>query len=223
MSKDLMNKYYKTIQIGCSQETELFQLLFQDGDKFWTGTVPGLYLGVFGLQDDRVYVKDSRGILPKWYICKDVVRETSPTLIDGNLETPVASGVLVEIKFISGFTPGLLLKFVGRENSNCKDVIRFVESLFRKIQSVTDLKVIEDGSLQSEIDKPSDEPWEIIPDIGSDRKIVQLWRKRETAAQIGYITGLTSRTVTNKISQLRKLYGRNVVPYKKTTKAPENE
>jgi DNA-binding CsgD family transcriptional regulator len=62
------------------------------------------------------------------------------------------------------------------------------------------------------ISQSLDKPWEKIPDHYADRQIVELWHKGFTNSEIGDKVGLAPRTVTNRLSKLRKEYGEDIVP-----------
>lgn len=60
-------------------------------------------------------------------------------------------------------------------------------------------------------------PWEQIPPQGDDRQIVKDWWQGYTAKEIAERLGRgrTAKTITNKITILRKQFGPGVVPYHK--------
>jgi hypothetical protein len=59
------------------------------------------------------------------------------------------------------------------------------------------------------------EPWEQIPDHNWDRKALELWCTGYTHREIGDKVGVTGKTVQNRMTDLRKFYGTEIVPYKK--------
>ena len=67
-------------------------------------------------------------------------------------------------------------------------------------------------------DKPTAEeradrqPWDVIPEAQS-RRIVELWTAGESGPEIGLKLGYTAKTIQNRISDLRKMFGCRVVPY----------
>ncbi len=76
-----------------------------------------------------------------------------------------------------------------------------------------------------EKDKPMAQPqgiipvaefWMNIPDIGANRDIVRLWHQDLTCAQIAARVGLNEKTILNRINQLRKEYGVQIIPYRKS-------
>jgi hypothetical protein len=60
------------------------------------------------------------------------------------------------------------------------------------------------------------ETWMNIPDIGANRDIVRLWHQGLTCAQIAARVGLNEKTILNRINQLRKIYGVQIIPYRKS-------
>jgi len=68
---------------------------------------------------------------------------------------------------------------------------------------------------QIEISTPV-EVWLMIPNIGANRDIVRLWHQSLTCAQIATRVGLNEKTILNRINQLRKEYGIQIVPYRKS-------
>ena len=58
------------------------------------------------------------------------------------------------------------------------------------------------------------EIWEKIPDKGWDRMALKLWLKGHTASEIAQRVHVSNRRVTNRITELRKIYGTDNIPYK---------
>jgi len=63
------------------------------------------------------------------------------------------------------------------------------------------------------------EPWLFIPDEGNNRLVVQLWNQNQTSKEIGQKVGSSEKTILNRIIELRKQYGPQIVPYRKVRKA----
>lgn len=57
-------------------------------------------------------------------------------------------------------------------------------------------------------------PWEQIPDHYWDRDALRLWWSGYTNIEIGKSISVTPRRVTNRLSDLRKLFGEEIVPKK---------
>lgn len=55
-------------------------------------------------------------------------------------------------------------------------------------------------------------PWERIPNIGWNRKAIQLWHEGYTTAEIAKRVGKDEQTIRNKIANLRKEHGEEIVP-----------
>lgn len=72
---------------------------------------------------------------------------------------------------------------------------------------------------------PAVEIWMSIPDIGANRDIVRLWHQGLTCAQIAARVGLNEKTILNRINQLRKEYGAQIIPYRKSNfiKKPKDQ
>jgi len=60
-----------------------------------------------------------------------------------------------------------------------------------------------------------DKPWEKISNIGYDRKMLRLWYNGYQASEIGRTLGKEGKTILNRLCTLRKIYGPEIVPYKK--------
>lgn len=60
------------------------------------------------------------------------------------------------------------------------------------------------------------EVWMSIPNIGANRDILRLWHQGLTCGQIATRVGLTKKTILNRINRLRKDYGIQIVPYRKS-------
>jgi hypothetical protein len=72
-----------------------------------------------------------------------------------------------------------------------------------------------------EPNKPTDdiqEPWLLIPDESNNRLVVQLWNQNQTSKGIGQKVGSSEKTIMNRINQLRKQFGPNIVAYRKIRK-----
>lgn len=60
------------------------------------------------------------------------------------------------------------------------------------------------------------EPWLLIPDAGTNRQLVRLWNEQWTCKEISRKIGGTEKTILNRINLLRKQFGPQIVPYRKT-------
>ncbi len=61
-----------------------------------------------------------------------------------------------------------------------------------------------------------DNRWKaVVKNIGNDQAIIELWRKDYQAREIAQRVGRGPKTITKKITELRKLYGPEIVPYRK--------
>lgn len=58
----------------------------------------------------------------------------------------------------------------------------------------------------------ADRPWEVVADNAWDRRLVELWWHDHPSATIAQRLGVTPKTVLNRLSELRKTYGKNLVP-----------
>jgi len=63
---------------------------------------------------------------------------------------------------------------------------------------------------------PLSEIWMTIPDIGPNREILRQWHKGLTCDQIAVRVSLSAKTVLNRVNMLRKEFGAEVVPYRKS-------
>lgn len=69
---------------------------------------------------------------------------------------------------------------------------------------------------QQQITNPAAEIWMRIPDIGANREILRHWHKGLTCDQIAVRVSLSAKTILNRINKLRKEYGAEIVPYRKS-------
>jgi len=67
------------------------------------------------------------------------------------------------------------------------------------------------------IEEPKKEPsqtWLTIPDKGWDRECIRLWHRGLTCKDIGIRLQKTDKTILNRLNQLRKEFGEQIVPYR---------
>jgi len=57
------------------------------------------------------------------------------------------------------------------------------------------------------------EPWQMVPDAGWDREAARLWYKGNSYREIGALLAEEPGTVANKITELRKQYGEQAIPF----------
>lgn len=62
------------------------------------------------------------------------------------------------------------------------------------------------------------QPWRKIPDIGWDRQALKLWWEDLTSREIGHKLRRKPQTILNKISDLRRLHGEELVPKRRSSK-----
>lgn len=60
--------------------------------------------------------------------------------------------------------------------------------------------------------------WERVPDVGYDRKMLELLHAGFSDAEIAQKIGRAARTIGNRISLLRGIYDKKIVPYRKMPK-----
>ncbi len=70
--------------------------------------------------------------------------------------------------------------------------------------------------LQPQEKFPPVEVWMGIPDVGANREVLRLWHQGLTCGQISVRVGLNGKTVLNRINKLRKEFGIQIVPYRKS-------
>ena len=61
---------------------------------------------------------------------------------------------------------------------------------------------------------PTNEPWNLIPDRGDDRQMLELWHQGYNAPDIGERLNYSSKTIHNRLSILRGKYKEKIIPYK---------
>lgn len=57
-----------------------------------------------------------------------------------------------------------------------------------------------------------DRPWELIPNTGWDRRVLELWWRNYPSSVISRQLGVSPKRVLNRISELRRLHGSEIVP-----------
>ena len=62
--------------------------------------------------------------------------------------------------------------------------------------------------------KESPQVWLMIPDKGWDRECIRLWHRGLTCKDIGIRLQKTDKTILNRLNQLRKEFGEQIVPYR---------
>lgn len=60
------------------------------------------------------------------------------------------------------------------------------------------------------------EVWMMIPNVGANRDIIRFWYQGLTCGQIATRVCLTKKTILNRINRLRKDYGIQIIPYRKS-------
>jgi hypothetical protein len=58
----------------------------------------------------------------------------------------------------------------------------------------------------------TDRPWELVPNTGWDRRLLELWWKNYPSSAIGRHLGVSPKRVLNRVSELRRIHGSGVVP-----------
>ena len=136
----------------------------------------------------------------------DIIEATKGGILWGSVKCAVILALEklpneTTVQFIDGkTTTGLFMS--GLDNPPIGDdfiviVGRITETLENKVRSEHDDK---------------NEPLDKIPNVGWYREAVKLWRGGKTSGEIAGIIGKREQTVRNKIAELRKLYGDNIVP-----------
>jgi len=72
---------------------------------------------------------------------------------------------------------------------------------------ITQIQSVDSATVDNQVNV-----WERIPNVGWYREAIKLWHERKTTAEIAQIIGRREQTVRNKIAELRKIYGEEVVP-----------
>ena len=68
--------------------------------------------------------------------------------------------------------------------------------------------------LIDELKKEPSQAWLMIPDRGWDRECIRLWHRGLTCKDIGIRLQKTDKTILNRLNQLRKEFGEQIVPYR---------
>lgn len=85
-----------------------------------------------------------------------------------------------------------------------------------EVTASTTPQAVTSTEAQSQPANPTAEIWITIPDVGPNREILRHWHKGLTCEQIAVRVSLSRKTVLNRINKLRKDYGVEVVPYRKS-------
>lgn len=85
-----------------------------------------------------------------------------------------------------------------------------------EVTASTTPQAVTSTEAQSQPANPTAEIWMTIPDVGPNREILRNWHKGLTCEQIAVRVSLSEKTVLNRINKLRKDYGAEVVPYRKS-------
>lgn len=85
-----------------------------------------------------------------------------------------------------------------------------------EVTASTTPQAVTSTEAQSQPANPTAEIWMTIPDVGPNREILRHWHKGLTCEQIAVRVSLSRKTVLNRINKLRKDYGAEVVPYRKS-------
>lgn len=195
---------FKEIQVIGATEKSIYELFFSHHGRLFEDVDLKLYLGVFGLEDYRTYECDKYGVLPKWYICPFESAADSD------------SNVVMELRFVDSFARGVIVQFVWREGKQQSNAEHFVQKLIDRIKQVAEVLDIATSpsskSIETEGKRESLKPWEKIPDHLWDRVALEMWHNGHTNREIGQKVSVTPEAITNRLSELRKQYGEEVVP-----------
>jgi hypothetical protein len=99
--------------------------------------------------------------------------------------------------------PGASLEDWGKVVDATRAILSKMRELNLKVQSVKPPALAPDASLPL---------WEQIPDHRSDGEMLRLWHAGYTNAGIGRLLSMQPRSVTSRISELRRPYGTEIVP-----------
>jgi DNA-binding NarL/FixJ family response regulator len=104
------------------------------------------------------------------------------------------------------------------------DKIDAPQSVFESILKGPVGMVFEPADSDKENDPPQEEsssptiskqPWEEIPDRGYDRVAIAMLHKGYPAKEIANRVGVEEKTILNNESKLRKIYGPQIIPYRR--------
>jgi hypothetical protein len=124
-----------------------------------------------------------------------------------------------QIRFVEKFAKeGAILRYV--ESSMPEALAPIWERVKAELSRLG--LVIEVQSTPATRDGDARKPWENIPDVGWNRRAVELWHAGYTAREIARMIdrGLAPKTIANVISNLRGIYGTDVVPERRAKSRP---
>lgn len=107
----------------------------------------------------------------------------------------------------------IFIKEEGESSNDWETVKKLVKEIVQKAENLKyKFTLVQPPDLMPNSSLP---PWERIPDHKADREIVKLWHSGKTSKEIALQIGNTSGSVGNILCTLRRLWGIDVVPFRR--------
>jgi hypothetical protein len=198
------------MELLCPNATEklIYDGIFPDGRGLWEIEELHAYLIVAGNVDDKYYIQDSRGLLPKWYIS-----DAKPLPINGIEEKHYLTTTLMEIVF-KEVPNGILIRFISREGAINPSISQFVEKFKNRLAQIASFSILP-PQIENDLRQKQLQRWEELRRVSYNEKLVELCRKDYTYGEIGNQLGKASKTISHKVGDLRKECGSEIVPFRR--------
>lgn len=90
-----------------------------------------------------------------------------------------------------------------------------IQEAFNEVFGVVGRDPGMDTAEVEQIEQTGEKPWEKIPDRSYHRHMLKLWHEGHSARKIGFYCNVEGKTIHNKLSELRKRYGEEIVPLRR--------
>ena len=173
----------------------------------------------------RVVFGDNKNLFGKWQAGCFVLQERIPPLMTTSMKPSIWTHPL---DYMPTQTTFIRVSWTATGDDAIEVTATCEEDLaqgwFMELCDVLEAQPNADAqrTAQAEHAEAAPKPWEIIPDVGWNRKAVELWHAGCTSREIARMIGrdLTPKTILNVISSLRRIYGTDVVPERRTKSKP---
>jgi len=197
------NLLYEILVLQATEQ-QLYDIFFSNQRGFFEDDTETLYLAVAGLMDPREYERDNRGMLPRWLISRGK-KIASPLDTKANLETIIPNPTIAEL-LITSPPKGVLIKFVGRNGVEDVNLEKFIIKIVDHIKEGVNIDVLFSSFLKGR------KPWDQI-EGDSNQLIAEWWNEGKQSQEIAKELKKDDGTIRNSISDLRKKYGKEVIPF----------
>lgn len=187
-------------------EDNVCSLFFVNLDDIYQDPDTNLYMYLVGLDKHDRHNRYSDNKDPKWFI----LRNNDLQINDNNKELILCQSTIGRITFDKE-PRGLKINFIFRGGTG-KDFFDFVIFTDHFIERLKDYSIVE---VKEKFSYGRNQSWNLIPNQGNDQEIVKRYQNGSTCKEIAEFLGLSTGRISNRLTELRKTYGEDVVPYKK--------